>query len=424
MIKSKKIGLALSGGGYRAAAFHLGTLRCLNKLGLLEKIDVISTISGGSIAGAFFSLHTANFEDFEKKFKECLSKSVIVKILTSIRFIFSVLIILLLIGAGFYLLDSFFAAALAMIAVIIVCTLLLFKIFPFTVLKERAYKKIFFKESKLSDLTNHPTLAINCTNLETGRIATFSRDKFSDSFYEYNKGIKFNAENIPVSFAVACSTAVPVPFHPMTIPKEYFVDEKQFSLIKPALVDGGVYDNQGIHKLTEKSSSYKCDVIICSDGSFPYKRIYLGSNPYSLLKRVVGTLMARIKHFQFASNIYTRSDEDIKEIAYFSLDWNYESVIAGFVSAVKSKSIRIGVLESHNITSFSNDEELGKMIKDKIHYQNIIKNGLSGDEIKQISKISTNLHTLKENQIKLLSTHAEVLTELHIRLYCPSLFEL
>ena len=131
-----------------------------------------------------------------------------------------------------------------------------------TVLKESAYKKIFFNDAKLNDLPTHPTLAINCTNLETGKITTFSKNKFSDSFYEYNKGIKFRSENIPLSFAVACSTAVPVPFHPMRIPKEYFVDEKQFGLIKPALVDGGVYDNQGIHKLTEKSSNYKCDIII------------------------------------------------------------------------------------------------------------------------------------------------------------------
>jgi len=163
-------------------------------------------------------------------------------------------------------------------------------------------------------------------------------------------------------------------------------------------------------------------VIICSDGSAPYKRVYLGSNPYSLLKRVVGTLMARIKHFQFADNIYTRSEEDVKEIAYFSLDWNYESVITGFVRAVKSNSIRKGVLEAHNLENYSNDEELTKFIKDKIDYQRVIQNGLTTDQVKHISKISTNLHSLKEKQIELLSTHAEILTELHIRLYCPSLF--
>ena len=51
--EEKRIGLALSGGGFRAAAYHLGTFRKLQDLGLLDKIDVLSCVSGGSIAGAF-----------------------------------------------------------------------------------------------------------------------------------------------------------------------------------------------------------------------------------------------------------------------------------------------------------------------------------------------------------------------------------
>src|SRR5262245_5663338 len=47
-------GLALSGGGFRAAAFHLGVLKRLRELGLLAQVDVMSTVSGGSIAGAYW----------------------------------------------------------------------------------------------------------------------------------------------------------------------------------------------------------------------------------------------------------------------------------------------------------------------------------------------------------------------------------
>ena len=47
-------GLALSGGGFRAAAYHLGVLRRLRELGLLAQVDVMSTVSGGSIAGAYW----------------------------------------------------------------------------------------------------------------------------------------------------------------------------------------------------------------------------------------------------------------------------------------------------------------------------------------------------------------------------------
>src|SRR5438552_14311818 len=55
-----KLGLALSGGGHRAAFFHVGVLAKLAELGLLRRIEVISTVSGGSIIGALFYLHLKN----------------------------------------------------------------------------------------------------------------------------------------------------------------------------------------------------------------------------------------------------------------------------------------------------------------------------------------------------------------------------
>ncbi|HEV7499185.1 MAG TPA: patatin-like phospholipase family protein, partial [Vicinamibacteria bacterium] len=52
--KRKGIGLCLSGGGFRAALFHLGALRRLNELGLLTRNDfrTVSAVSGGAIAAA------------------------------------------------------------------------------------------------------------------------------------------------------------------------------------------------------------------------------------------------------------------------------------------------------------------------------------------------------------------------------------
>jgi NTE family protein len=73
----KKIGLALSGGGYRAAAYHIGTLRALNRLGILDKVDVISSVSGGSITAACYALHKDNYEEFEPSFIKKLQKGVL-----------------------------------------------------------------------------------------------------------------------------------------------------------------------------------------------------------------------------------------------------------------------------------------------------------------------------------------------------------
>lgn len=50
--KRAGIGLALSGGGFRATLFHLGALRRLNELGILGSLSHISSVSGGSIMAA------------------------------------------------------------------------------------------------------------------------------------------------------------------------------------------------------------------------------------------------------------------------------------------------------------------------------------------------------------------------------------
>ncbi len=54
--KQGKLGLALSGGGFRASLFHIGVLASLAEADELRHIQVISTVSGGSIIGAFYYL--------------------------------------------------------------------------------------------------------------------------------------------------------------------------------------------------------------------------------------------------------------------------------------------------------------------------------------------------------------------------------
>lgn len=51
---NRRVGLAMSGGGFRASLFHLGVLARLADEGLLRQVEVISTVSGGSIAGAAY----------------------------------------------------------------------------------------------------------------------------------------------------------------------------------------------------------------------------------------------------------------------------------------------------------------------------------------------------------------------------------
>ena len=94
MKNSIRIGLGLSGGGYRATAYHIGTLKKLNELGILDNVDVMSCVSGGSITGAFYGLTKDDFETFEREAKLAVKKNVIVAVLTSPWFYFALLIII------------------------------------------------------------------------------------------------------------------------------------------------------------------------------------------------------------------------------------------------------------------------------------------------------------------------------------------
>lgn len=71
---SRPIGLCLSGGGSRAMAFHLGCLRALHDRGLLPKVDVVSTVSGGSVIGAMYAYSNDSFEEFESRVSNALRR--------------------------------------------------------------------------------------------------------------------------------------------------------------------------------------------------------------------------------------------------------------------------------------------------------------------------------------------------------------
>jgi predicted acylesterase/phospholipase RssA len=64
------IALALSGGGYRAAAFHLGTMDFLARIGMLEKVTMSSTVSGATITGAKYALSLSEGKSFQQFYQE------------------------------------------------------------------------------------------------------------------------------------------------------------------------------------------------------------------------------------------------------------------------------------------------------------------------------------------------------------------
>ncbi len=88
--------VSLSGGGTRAAALALGTLKALaasripaRSSTLLEEVDILSSVSGGSVTAAQFALYnTAGFETLERDFlKQDVMTSVLAGILNPVSLV-------------------------------------------------------------------------------------------------------------------------------------------------------------------------------------------------------------------------------------------------------------------------------------------------------------------------------------------------
>lgn len=80
-----KLGLALAGGGFRASLFHLGVLRRLQETQVLRYVEVLSTVSGGSIIGALYVLYLKNAIDKAKVNKGQLDDHEFKKILDDVE---------------------------------------------------------------------------------------------------------------------------------------------------------------------------------------------------------------------------------------------------------------------------------------------------------------------------------------------------
>src|SRR5436309_6970617 len=61
--RRKGVALCFSGGGYRAALFHLGATRRLNELGVLSKVDTFTSVSGGSIFASLLAAYAVRNPD-------------------------------------------------------------------------------------------------------------------------------------------------------------------------------------------------------------------------------------------------------------------------------------------------------------------------------------------------------------------------
>ncbi|NCA69490.1 MAG: patatin-like phospholipase family protein [Sphingobacteriia bacterium] len=241
-----KIGLALSGGGFRATLFGLGSLWRLNEAGLLGRLSRITSVSGGSILAGILA-HRWRELSFEDGRASNLEQVVARPVREFCR----------------HTID--------------IGTALMGHLVPFMTTGEflsKRYAKDLFGETLLRALPSPkqdtvPDFIFYATNMQTGRSFRFHQDYIAD----YSLGISSSTQ-VSLAHAVAASSAFPPIFSPVILKTEPNAWEKPSRDLpnldrlrgRIVLADGGIYDNMGLEALLGN-----VDIILVSDAGAPFK---------------------------------------------------------------------------------------------------------------------------------------------------------
>lgn len=281
--ETQRIGLALSGGGFRAAIFHLGVIRRLEEIGLMPHISVISTVSGGSIIGAYYAIEMERY--LRSQPPERLSRPEIrMQAWESIA------------GAFLRAVEENLRSRALVFSpffhpVLFAKSLLLapFRKGARSILIQAEYDKWFYANNTLDELPavsgaaapgsapglRGPKLVLNTTSLFSGDRRAFSRDANSRlaELQTSNKNV------LTLAQVVGASSGVPVLFPPTPI-------------VGDLLVDGGVSDNQGIEGLDQEN----CNIQIISDASGQLEIAHTQStSEISIFARTNGILQHQVR---------------------------------------------------------------------------------------------------------------------------------
>jgi NTE family protein len=275
-----KIGLALSGGGSRAIAFHLGCLRALNRLGLLDSVAVLSTVSGGSVIGAYFHAHQGDFLSFEANIRAVLAQGLVKPMLGKFFGVLGIKIIAAFLMIGFVATCVAFIKLLAKGLSLISPRWLsnhwerldirspLHRFASRTTLLEAALDETLFKKAGLNDLPRHPHLVVNATELRTG--SAFRFGTLESGSWRWGK---LHRNTVSVAHAVAASAAYPL-FLPAFDETLIFDKKGELTTARVVLTDGGVYDNLGLGCLWPDRSGkvslnvIPVDTIVCCSAGY------------------------------------------------------------------------------------------------------------------------------------------------------------
>ncbi len=250
------IGLAFSGGGYRATLFHAGAMLRLNELGILGRANRIASVSGGSITTGIMAMnwdriawadHKATHDEMiEYLIAPCMEATAL-----NIDIGVSIAGILPGISAGNQL--------------------------------ARSYDKNIFNFKKLNSITEQTRFIFCASNLQTGGLFRFNRNYMADA-----RALIATTKKVRLSEAVAASSGFPPILAPLRLDLSdedvTKPDNARFNNAglrkKPILVDGGVYDNIGLEPIWKR-----CGIVLASNA---------GRNNPAMTKRFRTGMMMRI----------------------------------------------------------------------------------------------------------------------------------
>ena len=277
-LNDKKIGIALSGGGIRAAIFHFGVLKWLAEENALENIEHISTVSGASICIALlYSFNNNKFPSSKEynlvleKIKEVVLKNDIQKKLIS--------------NALSSQIHNFFNKPKILSDIM---------------------KKYWNITGKFSDLDKIPRWSINATTIETGKRFSFSQKHIGDYKLGYIKDLNYD-----ISMAVAMSAAFPI-----LIGSQYFKikckewvdhEDRPIKNIPKSihLWDGGIYDNLGLEAIYKMDKGGYCkddlNFLITANAALSFNFNYR-VNKFGL-KRMLDIAMSQVHFLRVRSYI-------------------------------------------------------------------------------------------------------------------------
>ena len=238
------IALALSGGGFRATLFHLGSLWRLNEMGWLPKLKVITSVSGGSITAGYLGLRWKvlefNGQGVAVNFEEAIVKP------------------LRMFCQGTY---DIWAGALGLLP----------GVGGGDVVAE-SYRGHLFGDATLQDMPDEakaPRFILYATSLQTGASVRFSKMFLRD----YKVG-RIDNPTVPLAKAVAASSAFPPVLSPVNVevnPADWLREDGNVHHDEPelkerlVLTDGGVYDNLGLEAVFDRY-----ETVLVSDAGAPF----------------------------------------------------------------------------------------------------------------------------------------------------------